>query len=47
LYPNIRFDNVEANKEFLKAAFNLSEEELNKVASNPDIVRNAFDLYNF
>lgn len=39
-YPNLRFDNVEANKEFLKS-LNLPEE----YASNPEIMKNIVDRW--
>ena len=47
LYPNMSFADIEANKQFLKNAYNLSEEEATRFASNPDVMRNAFNLYNF
>ena len=47
LYPNLTFDNTEANKEFLMGMFGLTEEEATKFATNPEIMANAFNLFNF
>ena len=47
LYPNLTFNNKNANKEFLMKVYQLTEEEAEQMASNPDVMRNAFNLYNF
>lgn len=46
LYPNLSFEDVEANKQFLQDVFNLSPEEATKFASREDVMRNAVDIYN-
>ena len=47
LYPNLTFNDKNANKEFLMKVYQLTQEEAEKLASNPDVMRNAFNLYNF
>lgn len=47
LYPNLSFDNIEANKTFLKSIYGLTDAEATKFATNPDIMRNAFNMFNF
>lgn len=47
LYPNLTFTDVEANKRFLMQVFKLSEKDASQFASNQDIMKNAFNIYNF
>jgi hypothetical protein len=47
LYPNLSFEDIEANKAFLKKIYQLTDEEAEKIATNPDVMKNAFNLYNF
>lgn len=47
LYPNLSFSDIDANKQFLQQVYKLTEEEADRYARNINIMRNAFNLYNF
>lgn len=47
LYPNLSFDNIDANIQFLKEVYGLSDNVAAQYASNPAIMRNAFNTYNY
>ena len=47
LYPQLNFNDTNANTEFLKAIYKLSDEEATRFSSNPQIMKNAVNLYNF
>lgn len=47
LYPNLDLTNIEANKNFLMRGFNLPEATAERLASNPNVMKNAVDQYNF
>ena len=46
LYPNLTFSDINANKEFLQKVFQLSDIDAAQAAANPQIMKNAFNLYN-
>ena len=46
LYPNLRFDNIDANRKFLKTIFLVPRELSERFARNEQLMRNAFNLYN-
>jgi len=43
----VDFSDVADNKAFLMRAYSLTEDEADRIASNPDLVRNAFDYFNY
>ena len=47
LYPNMALNNKDSNINFLKNVYNLTDEEANKFASNPQVMANAVNLYDF
>ena len=47
LYPNMQLNDINSNIEFLKNAYKLTDEEATQFASNPQIMSNAINLYDF
>lgn len=47
LYPQLNLNDTNANAEFLKAVYKLSDEEAARFSANPQVMKNAVNLYNF